>query len=108
LFDGLKRTAMMEGRSLLEVSSGVGFAFLTSARNVGRDHLVVPYREDWKPLRAEGFAAYAGRISGPYRSAVGGHIDGSRKTLTERGSRRGMGWHRRSRRRNLTPGVMRA
>ena len=99
LFDGLKRTAMMEGRSFLEVSSGVGFAFLTSARNVGRDHLVVPYREDWKPLRAEGFAAYAGRISGPYRSAVGGHFDRSRTTWTERGARRGVGWLRRSRRR---------
>ncbi|MGH2610951.1 MAG: hypothetical protein ACRDHF_17865, partial [Tepidiformaceae bacterium] len=49
LYDGLQRTARMEGRSLLEVSSGVGFAFLTSARNVGRDQLVVPYREDWKP-----------------------------------------------------------
>ncbi len=97
LFDGLKRTARLEGRSLLEVSSGVGFAFLTSARNVGRDHLVVPYREDWKPMRDEGFGAYAGRVSGPYRTAVGGHFDPTRQTWTERGARRGMGWFRRRR-----------
>lgn len=84
LFDGLVRTARMEGRSLLEVSTGVGLAFLTSARNVGRDHVVAPYREDWKPLRDEGFAAYAGRVAGPYRSAIGGHFDPARRTWTER------------------------
>ena len=95
LFDGLKRTARLEGRSLLEVSSGVGFAFLTSARNVGRDHLVVPYREDWKPMRDEGFGAYAGRVSGPYRAAIGGHFDSGRETWTERGARRGIAWLRR-------------
>ena len=44
----------------------MGLAFLLSARQVGREHVVVPYREDWKPLREEGFAAYARRISGPY------------------------------------------
>jgi len=92
LFDGLVRTARMENRSLLAVSSGVGFAFLTSAKNVGKDHVVAPYREDWQPLRDEGFAAYAVRVSGPYRSAVGGHFDSSRKTWTERGARGTQGW----------------
>jgi hypothetical protein len=87
LFDGLVKTARMEGRSLLDVSTGVGFAFLISARNVSRDHVVAPYREDWKPLRDEGFGAYAGRISGPYRRAVGGHFDASKSTWTERGAR---------------------
>ncbi|MGB4861556.1 MAG: hypothetical protein WBO97_03765 [Tepidiformaceae bacterium] len=87
LFDGLVRTAHIEGRSLLDVSAGVGFAFLLSARNVSRDHVVVPYREDWKPLRDEGFGAYASRISGPYRRAVSGHFDASRGTWTERGAR---------------------
>lgn len=84
LFDGLVRTARLEGRSLLDVSSGVGFAFLTSAKNVGRDHLVAPYREDWKPLREEGFAAYATRVSGPYRAAIGNHFDPERPSWTER------------------------
>jgi len=92
LFDGLVRTARMENRSLLDVSAGVGFAFLTSARNVGRDHLVVPYREDWKPLRDEGFGAYAGRISGPYRSAIGGHFNPGRRTWTEGGATRAQRW----------------
>jgi len=84
LFNGLVRTSRMEGRSLLEVSSGVGLAFLTSAKNVGRDHLVVPYAEDWEPLRAEGFGAYASRISGPYRAAMNGHFQSQKVSWTER------------------------
>jgi hypothetical protein len=69
---------------LLEVSSGMGLAFLLSARHVGREHVVVPYREDWRPLREEGFAAYARRISGPYRAAMTAHFDPKRATWTER------------------------
>jgi len=91
LFEGLKRTARLEGRPLLEVSSGVGMAFLVSATNVTRDHLVAPYREDWRPLRNEGFGAYAGRVSGPYREAIAGHLDPERPTWTERGLRRAGG-----------------
>ncbi|MEX0781952.1 MAG: hypothetical protein WD557_04825 [Dehalococcoidia bacterium] len=97
LFTGLQRTARMEGRSLLEVSSGVGFAFLTSARNVSRDHLVVPYREDWKPLGEEGFGAYASRVSGPYRAAIGGHFDRERPSWTESGFPRLRAWWARRR-----------
>jgi hypothetical protein len=92
LYDGLQRTARMEGRSLLEVSSGVGLAFLTSARNVGRDHLLVSYREDWRPLRDEGFGAYASRVSGPYRAAIGGHFDRHRASWTEKGLSRLRRW----------------
>jgi hypothetical protein len=84
LYEGLRRTAARERRPLLEVSSGIGLAFLLSARQVGREHLVAPYREDWQPLRREGFAAYAGRIAGPYRSAMAGHFDRKRETWTER------------------------
>ena len=88
LYMGLQRTAARERQSLLEVSSGIGLAFLLSARHVGREHVVVPYREDWKPLHDEGFAAYARRISGPYRAAVTGHFDPERETWTERGLNR--------------------
>lgn len=84
LLEGLRRTANAEGRSLLEVSSGVGLAFIASARSVGRTHLTVPYREDWQPLRDEGFAAYAARVSRPYREAVALHFDPSKRTFTER------------------------
>jgi hypothetical protein len=84
LFEGLVRTAHAEQRSLLEVSSGVGLAFLTSARNVGRIHLLTPYREDWAPLNREGFGAYATRVSRPYREALTGHFDPHRVTVTER------------------------
>ncbi len=93
LFDGLVRTARSEDRSILEVSSGVGLAFLTSAHNMTRTHLVAPYRADWQPLRKEGFGAYAGRISGPYRDAIGGHFHPARRTLTERA----FAWLRRPR-----------
>jgi hypothetical protein len=84
LYRGLRREAERERRPLLEVSQGIGVAFLLSARNVGRVHLVVPYREDWRPLRDEGFAAYARRVAGPYREAVVGHLDEERPTFTER------------------------
>jgi hypothetical protein len=84
LYEGLRRTAARERRPLLEVSAGMGLAFLLSARQLSREHLVAPYREDWKPLREEGFAAYAQRISVPYRNAMVGHFDPARETWTER------------------------
>jgi hypothetical protein len=83
-FEGLRREAAAEDASLLEVSSGIGLAFLLSARGLGSTHVLGPYREDWSPLRDEGFAAYARRIAGPYRVAIGGHFDAARGTLTER------------------------
>ncbi|GMV86086.1 MAG: hypothetical protein AMXMBFR80_19410 [Dehalococcoidia bacterium] len=88
LFEGLVRTARLENRSLLQVSSGVGLAFLASARNITRTHLAAPYGEDWQPLRNEGFGAYAVRIAGPYRAAITGHFDSRRATWTERVARR--------------------
>jgi hypothetical protein len=91
LFEALRGTARAEDRSLLEVSSGVGLAFVLSARTLSRDRLVVPYREDWRPLRREGFAAYARRVARPYREAVAAHLDADRPTWTDklvaRGSR---------------------
>lgn len=84
LFNALVDTARRERRPLLEVSSGVGLAILTSAGHVTRDHIVAPYREDWAPLRREGFGAYAARIGAPYQRAVAGHFDPHRLTWTER------------------------
>ncbi len=85
LYDGLRVTAARERRSLLEVSAGIGMAFFNSARHVGRQHLLDPYGEDLKPLRDEGFGAYAARVSRPYGEAVARHFDPGRETLTERG-----------------------
>jgi hypothetical protein len=84
LFQGLRRTAQREQRPLLEVSVGVGMAFLTSARKVGGEHVVAPYREDWRPVRDEGFAAYARRVAKPYATAAGAHFDPARRTHTDR------------------------
>jgi hypothetical protein len=85
LLEGLRRTAAQERRSLLEVSVGVGLAFFNSARHVGRQHLLDPYREDLRPVRREGFGAYAARVSKRYADAVARHFDPSAQTLTERG-----------------------
>jgi hypothetical protein len=83
VYEGLKLEAARENRSLLEVSSGIGLAFLLSAKNVSRTHLVTPYREDWQPVRDEGFAAYATRVGRPYAEAVAGHFHPGRETYTE-------------------------
>ena len=88
LYRGLRATAAAERRPLLEVSQGIGLAFLLSAHSVGRTHFAVPYREDWAPLRREGFASYAMRVSRPYGAAIAGHFDPDRVTWTERGLER--------------------
>jgi hypothetical protein len=84
LYHGLRAEAARERGSLLEVSVGMGMAFLLSAKGVAGEHLAVPYREDWAPLRREGFAAYARRVAGPYARAAGGHFDPRRPSWTER------------------------
>jgi hypothetical protein len=85
VYEGLRETARRERRSLLEVSAGVGIAFFNSARHVGRQHLLDPYTEDLRPVRDEGFAAYAARVSRPYADAVARHLDLEQASLTERG-----------------------
>ncbi len=85
LFDGLRAEAVRERRTLLDVSTGIGIAFFNSARSVGRQHVLDPYREDLAPLKDEGFAAYAARVSRPYGSAIARHFDPSRASLTEKG-----------------------
>ena len=84
LYRGLREEAARERGSLLEVSVGMGMAFLLSAKTVTNTHLAVPYREDWAPLRTEGFAAYARRVGAPYARAVAGHFDPGRPSWTER------------------------
>jgi hypothetical protein len=84
LYDGLRRIAAAENQSLLEVSQGIGMAFVTSARKLSDQHVKVPYREDWQPVRDEGFAAYARRVSAPYGAAAAGHFHPERDTYTER------------------------
>jgi hypothetical protein len=84
VYASLRRTAEKERRPLLDVSTGVGLAFLAATRSVGRDHIAGPYAEDWEPLRKEGFAKYAKRIARPYGQAVGKHFDGEEATYTER------------------------
>jgi hypothetical protein len=85
VYQGLQAEADRERRSLLEVSVGMGLAFFNSARKVGRQHVLDPYSEDLRPVRDEGFAAYARRVGVPYAKAVARHFDPRSKTLTERG-----------------------
>ena len=92
LYAGLRRAAARERQSLLDVSTGVGLAFLVSARTLGRQHVLLPYREDWQPLRTEGFAAYARRVARPYGEAMAGHFDVARPSWTERALTRLRRW----------------
>ena len=88
VFDGLRETARRERATLLEVSVGIGLAFFNSARHVGRQHVLDPYREDLRPVGEEGFASYARRVSRPYAEAVARHFDAEMGTLTQRGLER--------------------
>jgi aconitate hydratase len=85
VYRALAMEADRERMSLLEVSVGVGFAFFNAARHVGRQHVFDPYTEDLKPVRDEGFGAYALRVGRPYAQAVARHFDPRSGTLTERG-----------------------
>lgn len=84
VYAALAREADREKKSLLEVSAGVGLAFVNSARHVGRAHVFEPYAKDFEPVRDEGFAAYALRVGRPYARAAAGHFDPKRPTVTER------------------------
>ena len=95
MYSALRSAAERENRSLLEVSAGVGLAFLTSARKVSDAHVVAPYREDWQPVRDEGFAAYARRVGKPYREAVVRHFQGDEPTRTDRLLDRFGAWRKR-------------
>jgi hypothetical protein len=85
VYAGLREAAVRERTTLLAVSVGLGLAFFNSARHVGRQHLLDPYREDLKPLRHEGLAGSARRVSRPYAEAVARHFDTEQPSLTERG-----------------------
>ena len=85
LYAGLREAARRERTSILLVSVGIGLAFFNSARHVGRQHLLDPYREDLRPVAEEGLAAYARRVSRPYAEAVARHFDADQPSLTERG-----------------------
>jgi hypothetical protein len=91
VYGALLAEADREQRSVLEVSLGMGLAFFNSARKVGRQHVLDPYTEDLRPVRDEGFAAYARRVGRPYAQAVARHFDPQRETLIERGVERARG-----------------
>ena len=96
VYAGLREAARREGTSLLEVSVGIGLAFFNSARHVGRQHVLDPYRADLAPVRDEGLGTYARRVSRPYAEAVRRHFDTAEPSLTERGLERLTGSERAS------------
>lgn len=85
VYQAIRHAAEREGMSMLDVSVGIGFAFFNSARKVGRQHLLEPYGADLKPVRDEGFGAYAQRVSRPYAAAIARHFDAEAPSLTEQG-----------------------
>ncbi len=88
VYAALVHEADREQKSLLEVSVGMGIAFFNAARHVGRQHVLDPYTEDLRPVRDEGFGAYALRVGRPYAQAVVRHFHPGRRTLTEKGFER--------------------
>ncbi|MFN8222987.1 MAG: hypothetical protein U0R50_07005 [Gaiellales bacterium] len=85
VYQALRAAAAREGTSMIDVSLGVGIAFFNSARHVGRQHLLDPYREDLKPVKDEGLGAYARRVSRPYAAAVHRHFAADELSKTEAG-----------------------
>ena len=67
---GCARPRAASGRACSRSRSGSALAFFNSARHVGRQHVLDPYREDLRPVRDEGLGAYARRVSRPYAEAV--------------------------------------
>ena len=65
----------------------MGLAFFNAARQVGRQHVLDPYTEDLRPVRDEGFGAYAARVSSPYAQAVAKHFDPARADADRAGAR---------------------
>lgn len=88
VYQAIRAAAAREGMSMTDVSLGIGIAFFNSARSVGRQHVLDPYKEDLKPLRDEGFGAYARRVARPYAAAVERHLDAERPSRTEAGIER--------------------
>ena len=76
--------AARERGSLLEVSVGMGMAFLLSARKRDQHAPRHPLPRGLGAPSPEGFAAYARRVGAPYARAVGGHFDPKRPSWTER------------------------
>ena len=91
VYTGLREASARERRSLLQVSAGIGLAFFNSARHVGRQHVLDPYTEDLRPVRSEGFGAYAARVARPYGEAITRHFDPGRETYTEKALDRARG-----------------
>ena len=65
----------------------MGLAFFNAARKVGRQHVLDPYTEDLRPVRDEGFGAYAARVSQPYAQAVAKHFDPEQADADRAGAR---------------------
>ena len=75
-------TAAAERRTLLEVSVGVGLAFLLGALDLPR---AVALARDLTPS-ATRFGAYARRVSTPYARAIASHFAPENSTLKTAGS----------------------
>ena len=84
LYRGLREEAARERGSLLEVSVGMGMAFLLSAKTVTSTHLAIPYREDWAPLRRRGSPPTPAEWGLPTPGRSRGHFDPKRPSWTER------------------------
>jgi len=100
IYAELKTIAEHEGQSIYKTSSILAMGAVRTGARMGNVHVFDYYRTALKEVRDEGILRYVGRISNPYRRAVGYHLDRNNLTYTERFLQR-----RRSKRRNKRAGA---
>lgn len=83
-YRGLVETARQQGRSVGEVSALVAAGALKAGIGLTIQENFTYYQQALGAIQAEGWWAYAQRVSKPYRIATAGHFDPRRVSYTER------------------------
>ncbi|MEK7214309.1 MAG: hypothetical protein AAB289_01765 [Chloroflexota bacterium] len=93
IYEGLREASSKEGHSLLEVSSLIAQSAVRAGIQLGNTYIFHYYRDALGAILTEGLPAYMQRVSAPYITTVGRHLNPRRSTYTERLLR----WVRRKR-----------
>jgi hypothetical protein len=83
-FEQLRAAAVVEGRSLLDVSAVVAAGALRAGWTLGNTHIFEYYREALAAIQEEGLLRFARRVSTPYLSRALLHFSPREDTYTER------------------------
>lgn len=83
-FNALRDAAVVEGRSLLDVSTALGAGALRAGWQLGNVHVFEYYREALTTIEAEGLLKFLRRISTPYVARAALHFNPAQLTFTQR------------------------